>query len=459
MQIIKNGGLQYGEQATQAIKKSGDKAVEALTKVPTKDCAELIAKHGNEAADVFVKYGDEAVSAVKNCSSSKQAIKSINAVGEDAVKALNRVPTEECASAIYRFNGAAKVISDYGDDALDVITKADALKNVDSTIEAITKRGENAVVALKNATPTKECTDLLIKYGDDASIVISNYGDDAVNAISKCDAGQRNAITVINSHGKEGIRIVDKGGENLVIALSNADNITQKQFVQFAQSQNDEFIQSIGKWTATDDPIEMSLKYKDKSVPIIEKYCDDQVIGLSKAMNSESTAITFVRDPYGIVHVAGSGNYSYNPSITVPENYLNPNVIDIDSDYFYQKYNDLLTEDGIKMMNVSEETAVELRKLNEAVENTKKLAKAEAEKNPNGNYRYISRGGNEEYSFVVSHGVSNCGEIWSTREAILNGAKFDELDFATYCNNRTSSCNVGDYKPKCKNCQHTFGGV
>lgn len=74
MQIIKNSGLQYGEQATQAIKKFGDKAVEALTKVPTKDCAELIGKHGDEAADVFVKYGDEAISAVKNCSSSKQAI-------------------------------------------------------------------------------------------------------------------------------------------------------------------------------------------------------------------------------------------------------------------------------------------------------------------------------------------------------------------------------------------------
>ena len=55
IQIIKNGGLQYGEQAVQAIKKSGDKAVEALTKVPSKETAELIAKHGDDATEYICK--------------------------------------------------------------------------------------------------------------------------------------------------------------------------------------------------------------------------------------------------------------------------------------------------------------------------------------------------------------------------------------------------------------------
>lgn len=72
VEIIKNGGLQYGEQATQAIKKSGDKAVEALTKVPTKYCANIIVKYDDDVVehicksgisqsevDLITKYGDD----------------------------------------------------------------------------------------------------------------------------------------------------------------------------------------------------------------------------------------------------------------------------------------------------------------------------------------------------------------------------------------------------------------
>lgn len=72
VEIIKNGGLQYGEQATQAIKKSGDKAVEALTKVPSKECADIIVKYDDDVVehicksgisqsevDLIIKYGDD----------------------------------------------------------------------------------------------------------------------------------------------------------------------------------------------------------------------------------------------------------------------------------------------------------------------------------------------------------------------------------------------------------------
>ncbi|MDE5936887.1 MAG: hypothetical protein K2G83_05740 [Ruminococcus sp.] len=211
VEIIKNGGLKYGDQAVQALKKSGDKAIEALTKVPTKDCAELIARHGDDAATIFAKYGDEAVSAVKNCSSPKQAIKSINAVGEDAVKAINRVPTEECASAIYRFNGAAKVISDYGDDALQVIKKAEGVKSVDSAIAAIDKYGDDAIKAFKNATPTQECADYILKYGKDAADVFAEYGDDAVDALTHCASDQRNALIVISAYADDGMTALKNG--------------------------------------------------------------------------------------------------------------------------------------------------------------------------------------------------------------------------------------------------------
>lgn len=72
VQIIKNGGLQYGDEAVQALKKSKDKAIEALTKVPTKDCADIIIKYdddvvehickssiSNTEVELITRYGDE----------------------------------------------------------------------------------------------------------------------------------------------------------------------------------------------------------------------------------------------------------------------------------------------------------------------------------------------------------------------------------------------------------------
>lgn len=44
------------------------------------------------------------------------------------------------------------------------------------------------------------------------------------------------------------------------------------------------------------------------------------------------------------------------------------------------------------------------------------------------------------------------GEVWSAREAILNGAKFDELTF------QSINASNGAAKELCKNCQKTFEG-
>lgn len=97
VQIIKNGGLQYGEQAVQAIKKSSNKAVEALTKVPTKECAELIATHGDDVVDVIIDYADGAVNALtRNSKKVNKCVSLITSAGDEAtaqeiVKALNRI--------------------------------------------------------------------------------------------------------------------------------------------------------------------------------------------------------------------------------------------------------------------------------------------------------------------------------------------------------------------------------
>lgn len=111
VQIIKNGGLQYGDEAVQALKKSGDKAVEALTKVPTKDCAELIAKYGDDAATVFAEYGDNAVAAVKKCKTTQEdALLSIFVYGDDAADVIAK-----------HGDAATNIIIDYSDNGLTAL--------------------------------------------------------------------------------------------------------------------------------------------------------------------------------------------------------------------------------------------------------------------------------------------------------------------------------------------------
>lgn len=45
--------------------------------------------------------------------------------------------------------------------------------------------------------------------------------------------------------------------------------------------------------------------------------------------------------------------------------------------------------------------------------------------------------------------VENCAEVWSIRKAILNGAKFDDINFKCV---RTDN---GEYAPPCNNCKKT----
>ena len=103
VQIIKNGGTQYGEQAVQAIKKSGDKAVEALTKVPTKDCAEIISKINNNVIDLINKLDvDEA----------KRFLETVHKQDDSLIKILNESSDSE---------NYVSLITKYNDDGIDIV--------------------------------------------------------------------------------------------------------------------------------------------------------------------------------------------------------------------------------------------------------------------------------------------------------------------------------------------------
>ena len=106
VQIIKNGGLQYGDEAVQALKKSGDKAIEALTKVPTKDCAKLINDVDTNVLKAIVKEDDSFTKSVINTFSGKQ--KQLYSILNNSGDRLDEV---------------VALVAEYGDDTIDDLLK------------------------------------------------------------------------------------------------------------------------------------------------------------------------------------------------------------------------------------------------------------------------------------------------------------------------------------------------
>lgn len=94
------------------------------------------------------------------------------------------------------------------------------------------------------------------------------------------------------------------------------------------------------------------------------------------------------------------------------------------------------------MEGIDDSVKAKLNRLIDAIEYTKKQANKAS--------RFYTYGNIKEPSFTENHSVTNCGEVWSAREAILNGATFEEL---TYQSIYSSS---GMALDMCDNCIHTF---
>lgn len=194
-----------------------------------------------------------------------------------------------------------------------------------------------------------------------------------------------------------------------------------------------------------DDAITFVGKYEN-ATDIIKCFKSGNVVDISKLTDSKvSNVYTFATDKSGRTFVAGSGNYDRNPTIIVPEDYFddiaeytgtNYNI------YYFEKYNKLLSKDYIKEMTVSESIKNELYKLSDAVSYTKTEAQSFN--------KYYQYGSIREPSFTSSHSVTNCGEIWSAYNAILDGSKFKDLSFQSVYSKS------GAYLDMCENCQHTF---
>lgn len=159
------------------------------------------------------------------------------------------------------------------------------------------------------------------------------------------------------------------------------------------------------------------------------------------------------------VSMATSNSHQYNPTILTDAEIFKKNMYNKileecgDESVAYSKYYEhTLTEDYIRNSLsdesftskglVKDDVISEMKKLTDAIENTKDEARIA------GKFSEITG----EPSFKEWN-VENCAEVWSTRKAILNGAKFDNISFK--CVETTS----GNYAKPCENCKRTFGNL
>jgi hypothetical protein len=322
----------------------------------------------------------------------------------------------------------------YGDDEAGTQVKINAAINV--VTFGVTKIGGAIVSQVKNA---RNCG----KYGENviSSIKNSGFTTSEVNAqiskFSKLGCTQSTIETLLKNPkcmflGDDVLSFLGKQGGNqrllAELVIGNGDDFTK---ALMKTGTLDDFCNLVWKYgsesakvlTCGDDAISFVSKYENAS-DIIKCFKSGNVSGIANLEKSNvSKVYTFATDKTGKTFAAGSCNYDFNPTITVPEGYFDDIAQYTGSNYYYEKYNQLLEKDFISKMDVSTSVKKELYKLSDALDETRRLAKNSGRFN----YGELYQLGYDEYSFMENWSVSNCGEVWSAREAILNGATFDEL--------------------------------
>ncbi|PHF41412.1 hypothetical protein COF72_20195 [Bacillus pseudomycoides] len=160
---------------------------------------------------------------------------------------------------------------------------------------------------------------------------------------------------------------------------------------------------------------------------------------------SKICAIVDTENP-SLKGIAGSGNWKYNPTI-IDHRGIDPREFCKTAEDYTKYYRSLLSEEYIDSLPDSffigknkEFIREDMAKLRASIDRVKDEATKDEATKPN---RY------NEPSFEKDWNVDNCAEVWSARDAILKGARYDNFIV------RTENLRGGFAKP-CENCSRTF---
>lgn len=178
---------------------------------------EFIEKYPQGKA-LYEKYGAAVITAVNNCSDpntaitlllnaekgnpayGEEAVQALKKGGDDAVAALNLVPTKNCAVAITRCkdSSAAEAIvavgKDRANEAVDAIIKGEDPQGVADAIKDL--KGD-ALDAFKKVGTTKTVTDVLKDGGFAAAYAFTLYGEDVVKVIENSKSTPKAVVELI----------------------------------------------------------------------------------------------------------------------------------------------------------------------------------------------------------------------------------------------------------------------
>lgn len=402
------------------------------------------------------------------------------------------------------------MFSIYGEEALSLTELGtrvlDAIKSFganEAYLKVLMESNGYAVnIAVYSNTFGAELVDVFIKCGDEAAIIIQTQGGDAAYTFMKYGLtdGFVHAVYTSNGQANRILRYADAYGQNFVDAVCIAgDQVPQAIVVynvkavdvlntygasafevakQFAYS--DDVYKALFNHKITPDNIhqmgdvgirpecyvqknilnnakaEWVINGIDSITTAGDTYITEMKNGLydgvlDKAYEPAVVCVALDMENYEIVGRGCSGIYMYNPSIT-------PGItLGTDAEYvkFYQ---DMLEDECVDQLAAAnpekytkEQVAsikTELGKLRERIQSTKELAKE----------KELYYSGTKEPTFVKTHYVENCAEVWAARDAILQGAKMDDLAFRAMSYS-LDKVETGTSYSFCRNCQYTFGDL
>ncbi|EXM40465.1 hypothetical protein RASY3_00855 [Ruminococcus albus SY3] len=164
----------------------------------------------------------------------------------------------------------------------------------------------------------------------------------------------------------------------------------------------------------------------------LEGFIDRVVAEDAEAASKNYMSCVAVDTRTGRPYFGLSGTRTPNPTINngvVPDGTT--------SDHLYEYYKNILNDDMAAARSQGKtEMEKELAALKKNIDDVKEAA---------------SDSGFGD-SFCEEHAVDNCAEIWASRNAILDGAKLDDLAY------RAQKTGTKGYCSPCANCVRTFAG-
>ena len=198
------------------------------------------------------------------------------------------------------------------------------------------KYGKNVINGLKNSGfTTAEVNAQISKFSklglsqSTIKTLLKNpkcmfLGDDILSFLGKQGGNQRLLAELVLNNGDDFTKALMKTG-----ALDDFCNLAWKYGGEAAKV-----------LTCGDDAISFVSKYEN--VPdLIKCFSSGNVSGIVNLEKSNvSTVYTFATDKTGKTFAAGSCNYDYNPTITVPEGYFDDITQYTGSNYYYERESD-----------------------------------------------------------------------------------------------------------------------